>query len=391
MPWAAAPQHQRAQVPGQEMLPFWCLVLLGGLLPPSQGLVSLGSVLGLSPVQPKDGLLGTGLLGSEGLISKKGGLLDTGLLGKGGLLGTGLLGRGSPTGEESGGPLDVGNASSRSGVLGTGLLGGQPGSSGLLGTGILGGGGLGSALLGNGLPSNGLLGNQSLLGETGLLGTGLLGKGGLLGNGSLLGLDSLLGEVELLGDGDPRKSTRFAWLKVLNFENIRVSWKVLPGGELVLNLYSKLMLRLPGIFRFLSGSSVETNITSHIALTQDTPGDLKLVIKDCSNLLRGFSVNLRKGFFTNLVSSLLNSSLQSLVPALLCPLMNIWVSIINIKLQFLNRVVSFGLLGKIHAALSDLPVKSGQFMELDLQNSPFPSAFINWLLQTIGIDAGSFP
>lgn len=46
------------QVPGQEMLPFWCLVLLGGLLPPSQGLVSLGSVLGLSPVQPKDGELG---------------------------------------------------------------------------------------------------------------------------------------------------------------------------------------------------------------------------------------------------------------------------------------------------------------------------------------------
>ncbi|XP_052640184.1 BPI fold-containing family B member 4-like [Harpia harpyja] len=378
------------------MLPFWCLVLLGGLLPPSQGLVSLGSVLGLSPAQPKDGLLATGLLGSEGLISKEGGLLDTGLLGKGGLLGTGLLGRGSPTGEESGGPLDAGNASSRSGVLGTGLLGGQLGSSGLLGTGILGGGGLGSALLGNGLPgnglpSNGLLGNKSLLGETGLLGTGLLGKGGLLGNGSLLGLNGLLGEVELLDDGDPRKSTRFAWLKVLNFENIRVSWKVLRGGELVLNLYSKLMLRLPGIFRFLSGSSVETNITSHIALTQDTPGDLKLVIKDCSNLLRGFNVNLRKGFFTNLVSSLLNSSLQSLVPALLCPLMNIWVSIINIKLQFLNRVVSFGLLGKIHSALSDLPVKSGQFVELDLQNSPFPSAFINWLLQTIGIDPGSFP
>ncbi|NWT34043.1 BPIB4 protein, partial [Cardinalis cardinalis] len=220
--------------------------------------------------------------------------------------------------------------------------------------------------------------------------TGLLGKGGLLGNGSLLGLDGLLGEAGgllgaaggLLGSGAPQKMTRYAWLKVLNLENARVSWKVLRGTELVLNLYSKLVLRFPGIFQFLSGSSVEANITSHIALTQDSPGDLKLVLKDCSNLLGGFSVSLRKGLLTNLVSSLLNKSLKSLVPALLCPLVNVWVSIININLQFLNRVISFGLLGKIFSAFSKLPVTSGHYVELDLQNSPFPSTFIDWLLQS---------
>ncbi|NXV82735.1 BPIB4 protein, partial [Atlantisia rogersi] len=229
---------------------------------------------------------------------------------------------------------------------------------------------------------NGLLGSDNLLGEKGLLGTGLLGKGGLLGNASLLGLDGVLGEGGLLGNGASCKPTRFAWLKVVNLQNIRVSWKVFHGSELVLNLYSKVAFCLPGIFRLLSGSSVETNITSHIALTQDTPGDLKLVIKDCNSLLGGFRVNLQKGFLTSVVSRLLNTSLQSLVPALLCPLVNIWVSIINIKLQFLNRVVTFGLLGKIQSALSNLPVTSGQFVELDLQKSPFPSAFIDWLLQS---------
>ncbi|OWK56624.1 BPI fold-containing family B member 4 [Lonchura striata] len=175
-------------------------------------------------------------------------------------------------------------------------------------------------------------------------------------------------------------------LKVLNLESARVSWKVLRGSELVLNLYSKLVLHFPGIFQFLSGSSVEANITSHIALTQDSPRDLKLVLKDCSNLLGGFSVNLRKGLFTNLVSSLVNKSLKTLVPALFCPLVNMWVSIININLQFLNRVVSFGLLGKIYSALSKLPVTAGQYVELDLQNSPFPSTFIDWLLQTAGVN-----
>ncbi|XP_053814301.1 BPI fold-containing family B member 4-like [Vidua chalybeata] len=385
------------QVLCQDMPPFWCLIFLGGLLPPSQGLLNL-----LNAAQPIGGLLGTGL------IDGKSGLPGTGALGEGGLLGTGLLGKGNPSGAESGGPLGAGNERSGAGVLGTGLLGGQPGINGLLGTGILSGKGLGPGLLGeglgtgllggeglgNGLLSNGLLGNNSLLGETGLLGTGLLGKGGLLGNGSLLGLDGLLGEAGgllggaggLLGGGAPQKMTRYAWLKVLNLENARVSWKVLRGTELVLNLYSKLVLRFPGIFQFLSGSSVETNITSHIALTQDSPGDLKLVLKNCSNLLGGFSVSLRKGFLTNLVSSMLNKTLKSLVPALLCPLVNMWVSIININLQFLNRVVSFGLLGKIYSALSKLPVTSGHYVELDLQNSPFPSTFIDWLLQTAGVN-----
>ncbi|KAM3663974.1 BPI fold-containing family B member 4-like [Ammospiza nelsoni] len=409
---------------------FWCLILLGALLSPSQGLLNL-----LNPAQPSGGLLGTGLIGG------KSGLLGTGALGEGGLLGTGLLGKGSPSGAESGAPIGAGTEPSGGGILGTGLLGGQPGSSGLLGTGILGGKGLGAGLLGeglgtgllggeglatgilggegvgagilggkglatgllggeglgngllnNGLLGNGLLGNNSLLGETGLLGTGLLGKGGLLGNGSLLGLDGLLGEAGgLLGGEAPQKMTRFAWLKVLNLENARVSWKVLRGTELVLNLYSKLVLRFPGIFQFLSGSSVEANITSHIALTQDSPGDLKLVLKDCSNLLGGFSVSLRKGLLTNLVSSLLNKSLKSLVPALLCPLVNVWVSIININLQFLNRVISFGLLGKIYSAFSKLPVTSGHYVELDLQNSPFPSSFIDWLLQTAGVNPSINP
>ncbi|XP_030144794.3 uncharacterized protein [Taeniopygia guttata] len=418
------------------MPPFWCLIFLGGLLPPSQGLLNL-----LNAAQPISGLLSSGLTGG------KSGLPGTGALGEGGLLGTGLLGEGSPSGAESGGPLGAGNEPSGAGLLGTGLLGGQPGSNGLLGTGILSGKGLGAGLLGEGLGpnllgeglgpnllggeglgkgilggegagtgilggkglatgllggeglakgllSNGLLGNNSLLGETGLLGAGLLGKGGLLGNGSLLGLDGLLGEAGgllgagagLLDGGASQEMTRFAWLKVLNLENARVSWKVLRGTELVLNLYSKLVLRFPGILQFLSGSSVEANITSHIALTQDSPSDLKLVLKDCSNLLGGFRVNLRKGLLTNLVSSLVNKSLKSLVPALFCPLVNMWVRIININLQILNRVVSFGLLGKIYSALPKLPVTAGQYVELDLQNSPFPSTFIDWLLQTAGVN-----
>lgn len=348
-----------------EMRTLWCLTLLGGLLPPCWGLLSLGGILGSSRAQPSDG-----------------GLLGTGLLGEGGLLGTGLLGKKSPSADGSEG---TGGEPQSAGLLGTGLLGGQPGGSGLLSTGLLGGEGL----LGSGI-----------LGEKGLLGTGLLGQGG---NGSLLGLDGLLGQEGLLGQGGlgallgqggssaavPQPSQRFAWLKVLNLERACVSWKVLPGGELVLNLYSRLKLSLPGIFLFLSGSSLETNITSHIALTQGSPGDLRLVMKDCRNLLGGFKVTLRKGLLTNVVSSLLNSSLRSFLPMVFCPLVNAWFSIVNAELQLLNRVVPFGLLGKLHSALSSLPLTSEHSMDLDLQKSPFPAVFIDWLLRTAGIDPSS--
>lgn len=43
---------------GMEMRTLWCLTLLGGLLPPCWGLLSLGGILGSSRAQPSDGELG---------------------------------------------------------------------------------------------------------------------------------------------------------------------------------------------------------------------------------------------------------------------------------------------------------------------------------------------
>ncbi|XP_046787001.1 BPI fold-containing family B member 4 isoform X1 [Gallus gallus] len=53
-----------------------------------------------------------------------------------------------------------------------------------------------------------------------------------------------------------------------------------------------------------------------------------------------------------------------------CPLVNAWFSIVNAELQLLNRVVPFGLLGKLHSALSSLPLTSEHSMDLDLQVRP---------------------
>ncbi|XP_078249264.1 uncharacterized protein LOC140706435 isoform X2 [Pogona vitticeps] len=375
-----------------------------------------GGLLGTA-IGGEKGLLGTGLLasggtgGDSGKDSDKGGLLGTGLLGGGssgggGLLGLGggggggLLGVGSLLGNTTGALL--GGDSEKGGLLGgvlgekgllggEGLLGGVLGEKGLLGDegvlgGVLGEKGLlgGEGLLGGVLGEKGLLGGEGLLGgvlgEKGLLGGegllgGILGKDGLLG-GNLLGLGGLLG-------GGQSKEP-FKWFNALSLEIVRGSWKVLPGPEIVLNLQSKVLANFPGLLKFLSGSSVEMNITSHLAITQTKPGDLRLELKNCKDLIGGFTIQLPKGLLSSLLNGVINIAFRTILPTLVCPLFQIWFGFINIQLHILNDFVFLGLLGKLHTALSSVPFSTGQFSELDFKDKPFPGAFLDWLLKFVG-------
>nr|XP_060627579.1 BPI fold-containing family B member 4-like [Anolis sagrei ordinatus] len=418
----------------------WHMVIIWSLLVPSQGLLGggllgLGSGAGLlgTGIGGDKGLLGTGLLGSGGGSGGSGGgSSDTGLLGTGiggdkGLLGTGLLASGGGSGEPAGGTAESSGASadksddSGKGGLLTGLLGG--GGGGLLGGGGGGDGGLLGGLLGNGsllgggaesggggllggvLGEKGLLGDKGLLGKDGLLNLGgekgllggLLGDdkgllGGLLGDKGLLG--GLLGEKGLLGGllggdliggllGSGQSKEPFKWFNLLNLEIVRGSWKILRGTEMVLNFQTKCTLNLPGLLRFMSGSSAEMNVTAHLAFIQNKPGDLKLELKNCKDLVGGFSINMPKGLIGILMNGLINTVLHTLLPTLVCPLFQIWFTIINLLLHLLNDIF-LGLPGQIISALSSVPLSTGQFTELDFKDKPFPGAFLQWLLNPAG-------
>ncbi|XP_077192483.1 BPI fold-containing family B member 4-like [Paroedura picta] len=98
----------------------------------------------------------------------------------------------------------------------------------------------------------------------------------------------------------------------------------------------------------------------------------------------GLAVHLRKSLLTNLVSSGINAAIRTVLPTMICPIFQIWFSLINQELRILNDNVFFGLLGKIHTALSSMPISTGQFSEIDLKDRPFPGAFLQWLLKTAG-------
>ncbi|XP_053250712.1 BPI fold-containing family B member 4-like [Podarcis raffonei] len=372
----------------------WCLVaIFCRSLVPSQSL-GLGGLLGSSSAKTEKGSdsgkggllggLGGGLLGAvgggavDGVLGAVGGGGDSkgdgGLLGAlgggGGEGGGGLLG--AVGGGDGGGLLGAVGGGDGGGLLGAvaggdGLLGGGGGllgntTGGLLGSGGESGGGglLGGALGGDLLGKNGLLGGDLLGGENGLLGGNLLGLGGLLGGG---------------GSKEP-----FQWFNAVNLEVIGGSWKVIRGNELQLNLHATITTNLPGVLSFLSGTSVVMDISPHLALTQDKPGDLKLVLKNCQDMVAGFSIKLPSSLLANLLSGVINSGLRTLLPSVMCPVFQLWFNVVNMQLQALNKYASFGLLGKLQTALSSVPISTGQFSEMDLKDKPFPGAFLNWLL-----------
>ncbi|KAM9178291.1 BPI fold-containing family B member 3-like [Mergus octosetaceus] len=366
--------------------------LVGGLLG-DNGLV--GGLLG------EDGLVG-GVLGGDGLV---GGLLGDkgpvgGVLGGDGLVG-GLLGDKGPVGGVLGGDGLVGGLLGGDGLVGSllgdkGPIGGLLGGKGPIG-GVLGGDGLvGGVLGGNGGLAGGLLGDDSLAG--GLLGgkgpvgglladdplAGVLGGdgavGGLVGSNGIAG--GLLGGSGLLGGRGQRSQGTspegglldknglldtikgLTGLKIVNITLPKITLHFLPGVGLQLNIYTQLLVDGNGAVGGLLQLQVEANITARVRLVQDKSGALKLVIEGCKTLLGG--VNTRVGTKVPLVEKTLKSIFGSVLPRLLCPVVDTVLGVVNSLLGSVTSVLPLGALGDLQYTLSSLPIIGDKSIQVDL-------------------------
>ncbi|NXX14850.1 BPIB4 protein, partial [Podargus strigoides] len=212
--------------------------------------------------------------------------------------------------------------------------------------------------LNKGVLSDGLLGTAGILSGPG----GLLGRGGLLGNGGLLGGDGLL---RVLGEGGLVSTVQgLTGLKVVDLTLPRVSLRLLPGIGLHLNLYTRVALNAKCLLGLLD-IAAEVNITAKVRLTMDGTGYPKLVTESCDTLLGGIKIRLLKGMLP-IVDNLLASVLNRLLPALLCPVVDVTLGLVNDQLGLVNSLVPLGLLGSVQYTVSSLPLVTGQFLEVDL-------------------------
>ncbi|NXJ83650.1 BPIB4 protein, partial [Trogon melanurus] len=198
---------------------------------------------------------------------------------------------------------------------------------------------------------------QGALGEVPLAhGRGLLGNGGLLEGGGLLGV---LGEGGLLSTVQG-----LTGLRIVELTLPRVSLRLLPGVGVHLNLYTRVALNAKSLLGLLD-IAVEVNITSRVRLTMDGTGYPRLVTETCDTLLGGIEVRLLRGLLP-IVDNLLASVLNRLLPNLLCPVVDVGLGVLNDQLGFVNSLVPLGLLGSIQYTVSNLPLVTGQFLEVDL-------------------------
>ncbi|KAM5246096.1 BPI fold-containing family B member 3 [Ctenodactylus gundi] len=209
---------------------------------------------------------------------------------------------------------------------------------------------------------------QNVLGTVTSLDQGLLGSGGLLGGGGLLGYGGIFGVVEELSG-----------LKIEELTLPKVSLKLLPGFGVQLNLHTKIGLHSSGPLGGLLQLAAEVNVSSRVALGVSSRGTPTLVLKRCSTLLG--HISLVSGLLPAPLFNVVEQTLFKVLPAVLCPVVDSVLGVMNELLGATLSLVPLGALGSVEFTLATLPLISNQYIELD----------INSIVKSVAGDVIDFP
>ncbi|XP_027278511.1 uncharacterized protein LOC100759326 isoform X2 [Cricetulus griseus] len=196
--------------------------------------------------------------------------------------------------------------------------------------------------------------------------------GGLCGHGSLSGMNDVLKNMN--------SGNLSSWLNVTRFDIVQLSWKVFAASSLEIKFQTKLTINFSGMLSFLSGSTVDVNITVPLDLHQTEPGQLSFSVKSCQAVFTGIQVNT--GTFSRMMESMAKWSLNISLPNILCPVVRFWFYIINQQLTVLKNIASLGMSGNSNLPITPQPMLYERSYHMDLKDKSFPASFINWLIKS---------
>ncbi|XP_030389390.1 BPI fold-containing family B member 6 [Gopherus evgoodei] len=110
-------------------------------------------------------------------------------------------------------------------------------------------------------------------------------------------------------------------------------------------------------------------MTAKNKLLQDDSGCPKFSVGDCQISLVSIKTNLPSSMLPKLVNKFLDTTLQKVLPDMLCPAVDAVLTLVNQKFTTLVSPSSVGTAGSIYYALLSPPVTSDVFIELDLNTT----------------------
>ncbi|NXX41735.1 BPIB4 protein, partial [Tricholaema leucomelas] len=167
--------------------------------------------------------------------------------------------------------------------------------------------------------------------------------------------------------------TSITGLHLVKVRRPKLSVVLLSGIGVQLSIAAKLELSgdcLVGLLSELIDILVDVRITANIKCTNYEAGTVQVVFEDCLCILGAVKIKLLSGLLTLSVNEIVLRQLTAALPALLCPVLEIVVNLVNIQLLgTLNAVIPVGTAGTIHYQLASLPFTSGLFLGMDLDGA----------------------
>ncbi|KFV72731.1 BPI fold-containing family B member 6, partial [Struthio camelus australis] len=121
---------------------------------------------------------------------------------------------------------------------------------------------------------------------------------------------------------------------------------------------------------FLGGNleiKVAANLTANNRLSQTALGIPKFSSENCHVSLISVKTNLPSSVLPKVLNKFLDSTLQKVLPGLLCPAVDAVLGLVNAKLTTMTSEISLGTAGTLRYALLNPPTTSETFIQLDLK------------------------
>ncbi|NXL46084.1 BPIB6 protein, partial [Podilymbus podiceps] len=136
-------------------------------------------------------------------------------------------------------------------------------------------------------------------------------------------------------------------------------------------LFMAVLVQMTIAGKSFTGGNMEialaANLTASSRLGQDAAGIPRFSSRNCHIALVSVKANLPSSMLPKVMSRFLDSTLQKVLPGLLCPAVDAVIDLVNAKFTTLTSEMPLGTAGTLQYSLLNPPVTSETFIELDLK------------------------